>query len=105
GWRVGSTVSTRARSRSSEAEMLRSSRLRNEEGQAVAELALVLPILTALLLGIVQFGIVFNNYITLTDATRTGARKASVSRFAGDSGAAAVASVKAAASGLDQKKL
>jgi Flp pilus assembly protein TadG len=80
-------------------------RLRNERGQAMVEFALVLPILMALLLGIIQFGIVFNNYITLTDATRAGARKAAVSRFVGDSGASAKAAVENSAQGLDQKKL
>jgi Flp pilus assembly protein TadG len=79
--------------------------LRNEEGQAAAEFALVLPLLAALLLAITQFGIVFNNYITLTDATRTGARKAAISRFVGDSGAAAVTAVKAAATNLKSSDL
>src|SRR6478752_8302194 len=77
----------------------------DERGQAMVEFALVLPILMALLLGIIQFGIVFNNYITLTDATRAGARKAAVSRFVGDSGASAKAAVENSAQGLDQKKL
>ena len=80
-------------------------RLRNERGQAMVEFALVLPILMALLLGIIQFGIVFNNYITLTDATRAGARKAAVSRFDGDSGASAKLEVENSAQGLDQSKL
>jgi Flp pilus assembly protein TadG len=79
--------------------------LRNERGQAMVEFALVLPILMALLLGIIQFGIVFNNYITLTDATRAGARQAAVSRFVGDSGASAKAAVENSAQGLDQKQL
>ncbi|HVC88384.1 MAG TPA: TadE/TadG family type IV pilus assembly protein [Gaiellaceae bacterium] len=76
-----------------------------EEGQAAAEMALVLPILAALLLAIAQFGMLFNNYITLTDATRAGARKAAISRFIGDSGASAVTAVRASASNLDQTKL
>jgi Flp pilus assembly protein TadG len=80
-------------------------RLRDERGQAMVEFALVLPILMALLLGIIQFGIVFNNYITLTDATRAGARKAAVSRFDGDSGASAKLEVENSAQGLDQSKL
>ena len=53
---------------------------RHEGGQAVVELALVLPIMLMLLLGIVQFGTVFRDYIALTDATRVGARQAAVSR-------------------------
>jgi Flp pilus assembly protein TadG len=79
--------------------------LRREDGQAAAELALVLPILCALLLGIAQFGIAFNNYVTLTDATRTGARKAAIARFTGDQGAAAKAAVVNAAAGLDTSQL
>jgi Flp pilus assembly protein TadG len=74
--------------------------LRREEGQAAVEMALVLPILVVLLLAIAQFGIAFNNYVTLTDATRAGARKAAVSRFIGDGGAAAQALVLADASGV-----
>jgi Flp pilus assembly protein TadG len=52
----------------------------NESGQAFVELALVLPVLLLLLLGVIQFGNIFRDYIALTDATRVGARQASVSR-------------------------
>ena len=79
--------------------------LKREDGQAIAEMALVLPILLMVILGIVQFGIAFNNYITLTDATRAGARKASVSRFSGDFGAAAKSLVVKDAGNLDKSKL
>jgi Flp pilus assembly protein TadG len=79
--------------------------LLDERGQAMTEMALVLPILTALLIGIFQFGILYNNHITLTDATRAGARKAAVARFSGGNGAAAAAAVRAAADNLDQSKL
>ena len=85
--------------------MDRNRSLRSEDGQAATELALVLPILAAILLAIAQFGILFNNYITLTDATRTGARKAAVSRFTGDQGTAAALAVRAAASNLTPSKL
>jgi Flp pilus assembly protein TadG len=51
-----------------------------ERGQALVELALVLPVFLLLLLGIVQFGSVFRDYIALTDATRVGARQAAVAR-------------------------
>jgi Flp pilus assembly protein TadG len=85
--------------------MRRATHLQREDGQAMTELALVLPIFAVLLLAIVQFGIAFNNYLTLTDATRAGARKAAVSRFVGDNGASAVAAVKTAASSLDQTVL
>src|SRR4051794_16728159 len=80
-------------------------RVAREDGQAMVEMALILPILLMLILAIVQFGIAFNNYITLTDATRAGARKASIARFTGDNGAAATLVVKDDASGLTPTKL
>ena len=46
----------------------------------MTEFALILPLLVVLLFGIIQFGIIFNNYVTLTDAVRAGAREAAVSR-------------------------
>jgi Flp pilus assembly protein TadG len=59
-------------------------KLRNERGQTMTELALVLPILVVLVLAIAQFGVAFNNYVTLTDAARAAARKGAVSREASD---------------------
>jgi Flp pilus assembly protein TadG len=54
--------------------------LKDERGQSLTEFALALPILALLLFAIIQFGIVFNNYVTLTDGTRAGARKGAVAR-------------------------
>jgi Flp pilus assembly protein TadG len=85
--------------------MPQGSRLRSEEGQGIVEFAFVLPLLLALVLGIVQFGIAFNNYLTITDATRVGARKAAVSRFLGDNGATARTATYSAAAGLDPARL
>jgi Flp pilus assembly protein TadG len=79
---------------------------RNEQGQAMVEFAIVLPILLMLVFGIVQFGITFNHYLTLTDAVRAGARQAAVSRIASDPAGAAEARVRSAASGsLDDADL
>jgi Flp pilus assembly protein TadG len=61
---------------------LKINKLRSERGQTMTELALVLPILVVLVLGIAQFGVAFNNYVTLTDAARAAARKGAVSRQA-----------------------
>lgn len=58
--------------------------MKQERGQSVAEFALVLPLMMLVLLGIVQFGMVFKQYITLTDAVREGARKAAVARHRTD---------------------
>lgn len=81
---------------------------RRENGQALVELALVLPIFLMLLLGIVQFGTVFRDYIALTDATRVGARQASVARSIqpeADRIPNVVARVHKAAVNLDQNKM
>lgn len=66
---------------------------------------MVIPIFLMLLLGILQFGIVFNNYITLTDAARAGSRVAAVSRQDSCPTCKATAAVKDAAGGLDKTKV
>jgi Flp pilus assembly protein TadG len=48
------------------------------DGQGLVEFALVLTPLFLILLGIVQFGFIFNAYITVTNATREAAREASI---------------------------
>ena len=58
--------------------------IKNERGQTITEFAFVLPILLVVLFGIIQFGIVFNNYVSLTDAARAASRKGAVSRNASD---------------------
>jgi Flp pilus assembly protein TadG len=76
-----------------------------EDGQAAVEFALVLPILCMLLLGIAQFGVAFNHYLTLTDAVRAGARQAAVSRPVATPVAATESKVRAAATGLTSTDL
>ncbi len=51
-----------------------------EEGQAIVEFALVLPVLLLILTAILQFGLMFNKYLALTDAVRTGARTLALGR-------------------------
>ncbi|HEX9379506.1 MAG TPA: TadE/TadG family type IV pilus assembly protein [Gaiellaceae bacterium] len=58
--------------------------IKNERGQTMTEFAFVLPILLVVLFGIIQFGIIFNNYVALTDAARAASRKGAVSRNASD---------------------
>ncbi len=74
---------------------------RSEDGQTLVEFALVLPLIAILLFGVIQFGIVFNNYLTLTDAVRAGARRAAVSRNLGASGAVGAATQAVVDSGAD----
>ncbi|OGS70228.1 MAG: hypothetical protein A2Y96_00535 [Firmicutes bacterium RBG_13_65_8] len=53
---------------------LRRKIMRNRRGQALVELALVIPVLLALVLGIVEFGRLFSAYMTIQHAAREGAR-------------------------------
>ncbi len=80
-------------------------KIRGERGQAMTEFAVVLPILVVLLLGIAQFGIIFNNSVTLTDAVRAGARTAAVSRQEPDPIASATTAVRDSAVNLNQSNL
>lgn len=78
---------------------------RNESGQTLTEFALVLPLLAFLLFAVIQFGVLFNHYLTVTDAARAGARKAAVSRNEGDPAGAAEAAARASAENLDQGQM
>jgi Flp pilus assembly protein TadG len=71
----------------------------------MTEFALVLPILAILLFGVIQFGIVFNHYIMLTDAVRAGARKGAVGRHLQNPNAAVVQSVRNAGTGMKTSDL
>ncbi len=53
-------------------------RRRSERGQSLVEFALVLMPLFVILLAIIQFGFIFNAYVTITNATREGARNGTV---------------------------
>jgi Flp pilus assembly protein TadG len=55
---------------------------RHENGQAMVEMALALPVLLLVLTGILTFGLAFNNYVLLTEATSIGARTLAISRGA-----------------------
>lgn len=66
----------------------------------MVEFVLVIPVLLVILFGVIQFGVLYNNYVTLTDATRAGARKAAVSRLETNPVGVTRAKVRASASGL-----
>jgi Flp pilus assembly protein TadG len=79
---------------------------KNERGQTMTEFALVLPLLALLLFAVIQFGIVFNNYLTVTDAARAGARKGAVGLYGGgDPAAEADAAARSSADNLDDGQL
>jgi Flp pilus assembly protein TadG len=79
--------------------------LRKQHGQSVTEFALVLPILAFLLFAVIQFGVVFNNWVQLTDATRAGARKGAVSRHLPRPDVACTNAVRASATNLKASDL
>ena len=47
-----------------------------ERGQAIIEFGVIVPVFTLLLLGLLEFGMLFTHHITLEYATREGARTA-----------------------------
>jgi Flp pilus assembly protein TadG len=49
-----------------------------EAGQSLVEFSLVLTPLMLVLLGIIQFGFIFNSYVTLTNAAREGTRDGTI---------------------------
>lgn len=64
-----------------------------KKAQSVVELALVLPLLLAVILGMVEFGWVLNGKITLTSAAREGARVAIIYESAEQASNAVAAAV------------
>jgi Flp pilus assembly protein TadG len=75
--------------------------IRDQRGQTIVEFALVLPLLMMILLAILQFGVLFRDYLAVTDAVRSGARKAAVSRSAPSPTTACENAVKNAAGDLN----
>lgn len=75
--------------------------LKSEQGQALVELALILPILFLLLMGIIEFGRVFNAYITVSHVSREAARVAAL----GSSDSKVQALALERAGGLDASRL
>lgn len=75
-------------------------KLRNSEGQTLVETALVLPVILLILMGIIEFGLIFNNYLMVSNASREGARTAAV----GATDAQIISLVKNAAN-LDPSKI
>jgi Flp pilus assembly protein TadG len=54
--------------------MMRFRRPTDDRGAAVVEFALVLPVLIVLVLGIIEFGRIFNVQVSITNAAREAAR-------------------------------
>ena len=65
----------------------------------MVEFVLVLPLFVTLIFVLIQFGIIFNNYLRVTDTARVAARAAAVARFNGESPCAAAQDVVDQAAG------
>jgi TadE-like protein len=57
-------------------------RARSEDGAQLIEFALVLPLLLFVVLGVVEFGFIFQRYEVVTNAAREGARLAVLPGYA-----------------------
>lgn len=71
------------------------------KGQSMVELALVLPLILLLLMGVVEFGRMFHTYLVLTQGSREGARLAVV----GESDTAVINRVERVIGSLDLTKI
>ncbi len=71
--------------------------IKNEKGQSLVEFALVIPLLMLILMAIIEFGLMFNSYITISNASREGARLASL----GGSDAAVIERVELVSHNID----
>jgi Flp pilus assembly protein TadG len=86
--------------------MLKRLSLKNQNGQTMAEFAIIVPVLLLVVFAILQFGILFHNYLTLTDAVRAGGRQGAVSRHLASGQEAAVEDrVRDSAVNLDPAEL
>lgn len=74
---------------------------RNEKGQSLVEFALVIPLLLLILMAIIEFGFLFNSYLVISNASREGARLASL----GGSDYSVEERVKLVSSNLDELNL
>jgi Flp pilus assembly protein TadG len=68
--------------------------IKNNRGQAIVEFALVFPWLILMLVGVIEFGLILNQYMVMSEAAREGARSAAL----GADNATVTAAVQAAVS-------
>jgi Flp pilus assembly protein TadG len=73
---------------------------RSERGQSLAELGILLPVLTLLLVVAVDFGRLYHSYVSVSNAARTGAQYASASSANSTNTAGITSAVNQDAGGL-----
>lgn len=65
----------------------------NDRGAVAVEMALLLPVLVLLLLGIMEFGRAYNAQVTLTNAAREGVRVMAIKNVENDARTAATSAM------------
>lgn len=75
--------------------------IRNNRGQTLVEFAIILPVLLLLVVGMMEFGLVINQYMVVAEAAREGARSAAL----GGTDANVISTSKNAASQIDKGEL
>lgn len=75
--------------------------IKNSRGQALVEFALALPVLILLVIGMMDFGIIINQYMVVAEAAREGARSAAL----GGDNATVTTVAKTAASQINTSQL
>jgi Flp pilus assembly protein TadG len=83
----------------------RARRCRGETGAILAEAAFVTPMFVILLFGILEFGAAFRDYLTLNDATSSGAREASISANSGDADYQVIQAIKKSMSAVPTENI
>lgn len=78
---------------------------KHERGTSAVEFAFVAPVLVLLAVGVAKFGLVLNNYLTLTESVATGARYLSLSRGGATPYSTTISQIRAAAISLDSASL
>jgi Flp pilus assembly protein TadG len=74
--------------------------VKDHTGSVMVEFTLVLPVLLFLILGLAQFGMIFYDYILVTNAAATGARQLSISRWDSNAYSDTVSAIDSAAPSL-----
>lgn len=75
--------------------------IKNEKGQSIVEFALVIPLLLIFVMAIIEFGFMFNAYLTISSASREAARLGSL----GESDIAIELRVDTVADNLDLSRI
>ena len=76
-------------------------KLRSEKGQSMVEFALIMPVLLLIVVGIIEFGLMFSGYLALTNASREAVRYISL----GGDDASAIQRAKDVSMNLDSNKM